>query len=157
MVMQEKANNKNNKNRSVVNTPFLCTTPVQIRYTDYDMQGHINNSIYFNFFDTAKMDYFKKVRGNNMHWEDVTVVIANMNIDFYSPTRYFENVAVETQTTRLGDKSLTLVHRLVNTDDHQVKCVCSTVMVYLDPKTQQPATIPQYWRQAIRDYEGHDL
>ena len=26
-----------------------------------------------------------------------------------------------------------------------------------DPKTQQPATIPQYWRQAIRDYEGHDL
>ena len=110
-----------------------------------------------NFFDTAKMDYFKKVRGNNMHWEDVTVVIANMNIDFYSPTRYFENVAVETQTIRLGDKSLTLVHRLVNTDDHQVKCVCSTVMVYLDPKTQQPATIPQYWRQAIRDYEGHDL
>ena len=83
MVMQEKANNKKNKNRIVVNTPFLCTTPVQIRYTDYDMQGHINNSIYFNFFDTAKMDYFKKVRGNNMHWEDVTVVIANMNIDFY--------------------------------------------------------------------------
>ena len=157
MVMQEKANNKNNKNRIVVNTPFLCTTPVQIRYTDYDMQGHINNSIYFNFFDTAKMDYFKKVRGNNMHWEDVTVVIANMNIDFYSPTRYFENVAVETQTTHLGNKSLTLVHRLVNTDDHQVKCVCSTVMVYLDPKTQQPAAIPQYWRQAIRDYEGRDL
>lgn len=155
--MEEKNNSNKNKNRIVVNTPFLCTTPVQIRYTDYDMQGHINNSIYFNFFDTAKMDYFKKVRGNNMHWEDVTVVIANMNIDFYSPTRYFENVAVETQTTRLGDKSLTLVHRLVNTDDHQVKCVCSTVMVYLDPKTQQPAPIPQYWRQAIRDYEGRDL
>ncbi len=148
---------ENNKHRIEVNTPFLCSTPVQIRYNDYDMQGHINNSIYFNFFDTAKMDYFKKVRGNNMNWEDVVVVVASMTIDFYSPTRYYEDVAVETQTVRLGNKSLTLVQQLVNTANHEVKCICSTVMVYMDRKMQQSAPIPQNWRQALRDYEGRDL
>lgn len=44
-------------------TPFHCSTPVQIRYTDLDLQGHVNNSVYLNFFDLAKIDYFNRVKG----------------------------------------------------------------------------------------------
>lgn len=140
-----------------VNTPFRCTTPVQIRYTDYDMQGHVNNSVYLNFFDTAKMDYFKQVQGSDFDWDDVAVVIAHIEADYLQPTLYYEGVVAQTQTVHLGDKSLTLVQRLVNASNRQVKCVCRTVLVYIDPATRQPAPIPAVWRQAITRFEHREM
>lgn len=136
--------------------PYRCVTPVQVRYTDYDMQGHVNNSIYLNFFDLAKMDYFKKVRGA-FKWEDTSVVVASMKCDYLAPTFYYQNVEVETQVLRLGHKSLTLLQQLVDVDTRQVNCVCQTVMVNIDPATQQPAPISSQWREAMTRYEGHDL
>lgn len=136
--------------------PYRCVTPVQVRYTDYDMQGHVNNSIYFNFFDLAKMDYFKKVRGN-FKWEDASVVVASMKSDYLAPTFYYQDVEVETQVLRLGHKSLTLLQQLVDIDTREVKCVCQTVMVNIDPVTQKPSPLSQQWRDAICRYEQRDL
>ncbi len=148
---------KQQKHGIVVDTPFKCVTPVQIRYTDFDMQGHVNNSIYLNFFDVAKMDYFKKVRGGRYNWEKVNVVMANMVLDFLSPTEYIDEVAVETQCVHIGNKSMQLVHRLVNVETREPKCVCSCTLVYLDGQPLQPATIPAVWREAITAFEGRKL
>lgn len=110
-------------------TPFHCSTPVQIRYTDLDLQGHVNNSVYLNFFDLAKIDYFNRVKGGNVDWENANVVIAGMKIDFMQPTLFVDTVAVETQTVRLGNKSVTLLQQLINTENHELKCQCVTTMV----------------------------
>ncbi len=155
--MSNNDNATKQKHGLVIETPFKCTTPVQIRYTDFDMQGHVNNSIYLNFFDVAKMDYFKRVRGSEYNWEKVNVVMGNITIDFLSPTEYVDDVAVETQCIHIGNKSLQLVHRLVNVHTHEVKCQCQCLLVHLDSKTLQPARVPDVWRQAIHDFEGRDL
>ncbi len=156
--MAEQQNNIAKKQRGAgASAPFHCITPVQMRYTDFDMHGHVNNSVYLNFFDIAKIDYFEKVRSENLDWENVNLVIASMHIDFLSQTTYIDNVAVQTQTLRLGNKSLTLLHELFNTDTREVKCSCTTVLVYLDTKTHAPAPIPQAWRDALTAYEGYDM
>ena len=33
--------------------------PVQLRFNDADALGHINNSVYFSFYDLGKTEYFK--------------------------------------------------------------------------------------------------
>lgn len=135
-------------------TPFHCLTPVQIRYTDLDLHGHVNNSIYFNFFDLGKVDYFSRVKKGDAISDTTSVVIANMQINFFQPTRYIDNVAVETQILRLGNKSFTMLQQLVNAETHELKCQCVTTLVNLDTKTHQTATISQYWRDAIARFEG---
>ena len=40
---------------------FKHTMPVQIRFSDVDQFGHVNNSVYFSLYDLAKTDYLKKV------------------------------------------------------------------------------------------------
>lgn len=166
-VKQQKKNNTDHYNRYsnaqkllqlgvMAMYPYHCVTPVQVRYTDYDMQGHVNNSIYFNFFDLAKMDYFKKVRGN-FKWEDATVVVASMKSDYLAPTFYYQNVEVETQTLHIGIKSITLLQQLVDVDTRQVKCVCQTVMVNIDHATGQSTPISEQWREALCRYEDRCL
>ena len=37
--------------------------PAQIRFSDVDQFGHVNNSVYFSLYDLAKTTYFKDVLG----------------------------------------------------------------------------------------------
>ena len=50
--------------------------PAQIRFSDVDQFGHMNNSVYFSLYDLAKTTYFKDVLGMN-EWGDVVVVVAS--------------------------------------------------------------------------------
>ncbi len=41
--------------------PFNHRLELQIRFNDIDMFGHLNNSVYLQFFDLGKMNYFNTV------------------------------------------------------------------------------------------------
>lgn len=146
-------NDKITKYCGVLEKPFQCVTELQLRYNDYDMQGRVNNGTYYNYFDLAKMDYFRKVRNKKFHWEDVNVVMASAKTDYFVPINYYEHIVVLTQCVHIGTKSLTLVHRIINADNQEVKCQCSQVLVYINRDTNTTEPIPSIWRTAIENYE----
>ena len=43
---------------------FHHRTPLQLRFNDVDVLGHVNNTVYFSFYDTGKAIYFSDVRGS---------------------------------------------------------------------------------------------
>ena len=137
--------------------PFKRTTQVQLRFNDVDALGHVNNSVYFQFFDLAKTEYFKGLKVQaDIDWRRPTVIIANVNCSFLKTTLFNEPVEVLTQCMRLGNKSLTLLQHMVNRDTRELNATCATVMVNLDPETNLPAPLPEVWRDAIVAYEGHE-
>lgn len=137
--------------------PFRHSYPVQIRFNDIDVVGHLNNSIYFSFLDLGKMQYFNEIMKDRITWKQVPVVIVNINIDFYSQTFIDERLEVLTQTVRLSDRSLTLEQRIVNPVTGDVKCVARTVMAGFDVSTGKSAPIPEEWKQAVRNFEGRNI
>ena len=52
--------------------------PVQIRFSDVDQYGHMNNSSYFSIYDLAKTSYMRDVFGDK-NWRDLGIVVANIN------------------------------------------------------------------------------
>ena len=111
---------------------FRCVTPVQQRFADIDMLGHVNNGVYFTYFDMAKADYFARVAGGTIDWSRPPVVIANLHTDFLAPTHWGEQMEVATATTAVGNKSLRLTQVLRPAGGGEPRCVCQSVMVYLD-------------------------
>ena len=62
-----------------IDTPiFHHSQPLQIRFNDVDLLGHVNNSIYFAFYDLGKSRYFEAVKAQNIDWKKADVVIANV-------------------------------------------------------------------------------
>ena len=47
---------------------FHHVLPLQIRFNDVDKFGHVNNTVYFQFYDTAKTDYIASVC-KGVDWE----------------------------------------------------------------------------------------
>ena len=98
--------------------PFHCSLPVQLRFSDIDTLGHVNNSVYLELFDLGKSDYFQKAAAERQDWNNVNVVIANININFLHETHFDEPLVVLTQVDHVGNKSFTWRNQVLLLANH---------------------------------------
>jgi len=136
---------------------FNHRMPVQIRFTDIDMLGHLNNSVYLQFMDLGKVAYFTAVNGGPVDLTKARVVIVNVNCDFIAQTRIGERLEVLTLTESIGDKSLRLYQQVVNSDNGQIKCAATTIMAGIDETMTESAPIQPEWVEALTRFEGRTL
>ena len=137
--------------------PYRHTIDVQLRFNDVDMFGHVNNSVYLQFFDLAKLEYFRAVMGEDFEVTNIAVVVVNVNCDFYAPTFIDEKLQVMTTTLRVGERSMLLEQRIVNSVTGDVKCVGRTIMSGFDVKTSTSAPIDDNWRSRLETYENRSF
>lgn len=132
---------------------FRHILPIQIRFNDVDKFGHVNNTIYFQFYDTAKTDYFAAVC-KDVDWESVAIVVVKIEAEFLSQIKAGEHIAARTRVTKIGNKSFQLEQDIINMDTQEVKCRCLSVMVLYDLVNHQSMPFPDDWRQAICQFDG---
>ena len=56
---------------------FRHLLPLQIRFIDVDKFGHVNNTIYFQFYDTAKTDYIATVC-KGIDWGHLAIMVVKI-------------------------------------------------------------------------------
>ena len=135
------------------NSKFHHEIPLQIRFNDVDKFGHVNNTVYFQFYDTAKTDYFATVC-KDVDWERVAIVVAKIEADFVAQIKANSRIAGRTRTVKIGHKSFQLEQEVFDIDTQEVKSRCFSVMVLYDLERQQTIPFPDEWRQAICNYDG---
>ncbi len=136
---------------------FRHSIPLQLRFNDVDVLGHVNNTVYFSFYDTGKAHYFTDVRGQSVDWRHVDTVIANVNCAYISSIVFGEEIEVCTRCESIHEKSFRLLQMLYEPKTGQVKSVCETVMVCIDPETKKSVPISEQWRKQFCEYEGRNL
>lgn len=82
---------------------FRHIMPAQIRFSDVDQFGHVNNSVYFSLYDLAKTNYLKEVL-KTLDFGDMAVVVANINANFFSPVFFSDELLIETATVQRETK-----------------------------------------------------
>ena len=128
---------------------FAGRLPIQIRFSDVDVVGHVNNIVYFAYYDTGKADFMTQLLGRKISWKEVDTVVANVDCAFIAPIFWGENIEVLTTCVGIHDKSFRLLQMLRNSDTHEVKSLCETVMVSFDPQTQKAAPLSDEWREKL--------
>lgn len=125
---------------------FTHRLPIQIRFSDVDVIGHVNNIIFLQYYDTGKAAFMTDLLKRTISWYEVDVVVANIDCAFIAPIFYGENIEVLTACTYIHDKSFKLLQMLRNSETKEVKSICETVMVSFDPDTQKVAPLKDEWR-----------
>lgn len=136
---------------------FRHRIKLQIRFNDVDVFGHVNNAMYFQYYDLGKINYFRAVIGEKFTTDDLTLLIVNLNCNFYEPLRMDEPADVLTGALRIGEKSVTIEQRVVNPETGHVKSLCTTVLAAFDPKTGKSAAVADTWREHLEAYEQRRL
>lgn len=128
---------------------FTNRLPIQIRFSDVDVVGHVNNIVYFAYYDTGKAAFMTELIGREITWDKVDTVVANVDCAFIAPIFYGENIEVLTTCIAIHDKSFKLLQMIRNVSTGETKSVCETVMVSFDPKTQKSAPLSREWRDKL--------
>ncbi len=139
--------------QTVDNRIFHHIIPLQIRFNDVDKFGHVNNTVYFQFYDTAKTNYFASVC-QDVDWECVAIVVVKIEAEFVAQIKADNHIAARTRVTRIGHKSFTLEQEVFDTDSQEIKSRCLSVMVLYNLKNHKAMTFPAPWREAITNYDG---
>lgn len=105
---------------------------IQIRFSDIDSFGHVNNIVLQNYYDYGKMRYLYDSIGLPVSSHNPSMVIASTASNYYLPTLMNGNVEVETKVVELGEKSVKFSQRLIDIDTGDIKSDCETIMVALD-------------------------
>lgn len=138
-----------NSDNLVPLSEFEHSVDLQIRFNDIDILGHLNNTVYFSFFDTGKAYYFEHIMGGKMDWKRVEAVIANVDCAYISPIYFGEEIEVWTRCMEVHEKSFRLQQVIVEKKTGEIKAAAETVMVSFDPETKKSMPVPDRWREAL--------
>jgi acyl-CoA thioester hydrolase len=135
-----------------ISAVFRNILPIQVRFSDVDIMGHVSNTVYQNYFDSGKVNYFDEVLPD-MDFNTIGVVGASVKIDYLKPIFMKTPILVKTRVAVLGHKSLTMEHILVNEQTDEILSTCSVVLVCYAIKEQLSIPIPEHWRTNILGYD----
>ena len=84
---------------------FHHVVPLQIRFNDVDKFGHVNNAIYFQFYDSGKTDYVSTVC-KGFDWDRYAIFVVKIEVEFFAQIKGADRIAVRTRTVKLNAASL---------------------------------------------------
>ena len=127
----------------------MTTTPIQMRFADVDMLGHVNNVNQQHYFDVGKSDFFAQVLDPAPNWKQEGLITVSTYNDYLAQIRYGEPIAVLTRIEKVGNKSITLFQQIVNTATQEVKTQSRSVLVAFDFVAQVSIPLLEPWRKSF--------
>ena len=140
-------------NKSMDEPYFSC--PIEVRYGDLDPQGHVNNANFLTYLEQARVNYLIRLGlfKEGQAFFDVGIILAEAQITFLSPILFGMKVVVEVRVTRLGNKSMDMAYRIVESVTGTQLAQASTTLVTFDYHVNKTILIPVGWREKISAFE----
>lgn len=131
---------------------FHFSKKIELRWADFDMQGHANNAVYMSYLEHARIHYLQQVCQWRM--SEHALVLARAEIDYKLPILVDSKPLIFVRCERMGEKSFTLEYLITEeTNPSKVFAVAKTVMVTLHAKNYESIPVPQEYRKRMESYE----
>lgn len=129
--------------------------PTEVRYGDLDPQGHVNNAKYLTYFEQARIYYFMQLGlfTKDQSFMKMGVIIADIHITFHSTTHYGDKIKVGAQTSKIGNKSLTMEQCVMDANTGKIMASGTVILVTFDYKELKTVPVPDEWKKKISEFE----
>jgi acyl-CoA thioester hydrolase len=128
---------------------FPVLRPVPTRWADNDVYGHVNNVVYYSYFDTAVNGWLMEATGTDIRLLPAIGVVAETSCRFLAPLSFPDLVVAGLRLRRLGTSSVTYEIGLFRGDEDTPAGLGNFVHVYVDSATRRPVPVPDLIREAL--------
>ena len=127
--------------------PFF--TRITTRWMDNDVYGHVNNVVYYSFFDTAVNGYLIERGALDIHDGSVIGLVVETHCNFFAPLQFPQFVEAGVRVARVGTSSVRYEIGLFA--DEVPTCAASGhfVHVYVERQTRRPTALPDALLKAL--------
>ena len=115
---------------------------IDTRWSDNDVYGHVNNVVYYSWFDTAVNAYLIENGGLDIHQGEVIGLVVETQCNYFAPLAFPQPVEAGIRVSRLGRSSVRYEIGLFAQDATQAAAQGHFVHVYVDRQTRRPVQLP---------------
>ncbi len=119
------------------------------RWMDNDVYGHVNNVVYYSYFDTAVNGWLLDTTGADIRAMAAIGVVAETSCRFLKSISFPDVLQLGLRCERLGRRSVVYGIGVFRGDDNDPAAVGRFVHVYVDAQTRKPVDVPEPIRAAV--------
>jgi acyl-CoA thioester hydrolase len=116
---------------------------ISTRWSDNDIYLHVNNVVYFSFFDTAVNQNLVENGLLEIENSDVVGLVVNNQCQFFASIAFPDVVYVGIGVEKMGNSSVTYRLGIFKNQENSLSALGSFTHVYVNRQTHRPVPIPE--------------
>lgn len=122
---------------------------IPTRWIDNDVYGHVNNVVYYQYFDTVVNQYLIEQGALDIERSTVIGLVVETQCNYFASITFPDVVHAGLRVARLGSSSVRYEIGIFRNDDQDAAAQGHFVHVYVDREERRPTTLPDALRTAL--------
>lgn len=133
-----------------VRSSYRHFLPIQTRWADNDVYGHVNNVVYYSWFDTVVNEYLIRSGALDIALSDVVGLVVETRCSYFSELTFPQEVDAGLRVARVGASSVRYEIGLFAADAELASAQGHFIHVYVDRRTRKPTALPGPLRDVLQ-------
>ena len=135
---------------------YPLSVPIEVRFRDMDSMGHVNNAVFFTYFENARIAYWRAVPAIRSR-QALDYILARAECDFRIPTTVEDALTCHIRVSSFGRSSFTFEYLLRDERSGRVVAEGRTVQALYDYALGKTKPLDAALRGAIEEFEGRTI
>ena len=123
--------------------------PIQTRWSDNDAYGHVNNVVYYAWFDTVVNEYLIRAGALDIERSPVVGLVVETQCGYFSELAFPQAVEAGLRVARIGTSSVRYEIALFGAGAETASAQGHFIHVYVDRASRRPVPLPPSLRAAL--------
>src|SRR6187402_3364266 len=123
-------------------TCYVHFSRITTRWNDNDVYGHVNNVVYYSYFDTVVNKFLIDGRSLDLQQSSIVGLVVETQCQYFRPITFPDTVDAGIRVAKLGTSSVRYEIGLFRNDDQSAAARGHFVHVYVNRVTNKPVPIP---------------
>ncbi|GAB4428770.1 MAG: thioesterase family protein [Turneriella sp.] len=124
--------------------------PITTRWADNDIYGHVNNVVYYSYFDSVANLYLIESAGLKIHSDNVVGFVVSSGCNYHAPVAYPEKLEGGLRVNRISGSSVEYGIAIFRPGEELAVADGFFTHVFVDRATGKPVRIPDSIRAALK-------
>lgn len=131
---------------------FPIRVPIPVAWAEMDVFRHVNNTVYFRYFETARIEYLRRIEfGDDDRHGGLGPILHSTAARFRRPLRFPDTAWTGARATEVLDDRFAMEYRVVSGAQGAVAAEGSALIVSYDYSRREKAPLPESVRALIRE------
>ncbi len=136
---------------------FPAKLELKVRSYEVDFQKVVNNAVYFNYFELARIDYREKMdvklNSDGNFSDGLLFFVVHNDCDYFAPAFLGNELIIYTRISYIKNSSFNFEHIVFNKSTNEFIAKGNGVIVNVDPKTMLPVNLPDSLIQDVLKFD----
>lgn len=130
---------------------FKTFKQITTRWMDNDVYGHVNNVVYYSFFDTAVNQYLMEAGVLDLEGGETIGLVVETGCTYFSSVQFPQKIEVGIRVKHIGRSSVRYEVGIFLEDRSTTSAIGYFVHVYVDQQSRKPVALPTKLLGAVEE------